>query len=694
MNRHILGARLRAWLVSVWMIPGGTLLIVAAALAWFAYADYTETLEREFRALESNDRIAASQMTGILRGVEQLLNHIVLEQSLITSDRRPGVDAELAQEILQFPEIRSLIVTNAQGIVEFTSRPTLKGFDASQRDYFAAHRAQPLQPNFYVSRADIKTVGGDASIAFSMAIYDAMGRFQGVVAAGMDPQFFASTLTHVLPEGEGGLSLLFNARGDVVYHVPGTQKVPTLTLRNTPTVSPHGRESLAHTRYVGLFLLNDGPRMVVINRLGSSGLGVAVSQYYEPALRGWRRNVALRVLVFILAALVALGLTWQVRRREITLDRLNAQLKTDIAARICAEASLKLYASVFDSSNEATFITDRNNQFLAVNAAFTRNTGYALDDLRGKNPRVLASGQTPQPTYVALWAGLQANDYWQGELWDRRKDGTVYPKWMSIAVVRDSMGLVTHYIANFMDITERKYGELAMQNLADALQVSRQRLRALAADTEGRLEVERKRIARDVHDELGQVLAALRMDIALVRMRWGAQDADLAEKMVSMKALVDRAIVGVRSVATHLRPMALDAGLVPAIEWLCHDFTAHTTIACAWVAKQGDIALDETRAVVVFRIVQEALTNVSRHAQASAVQVCMELREADLRFEVRDNGRGFDTALAQQQRSFGLLGMRERALAIHGDIHVASTPGEGTAVVLTIPLDNLTKDTA
>lgn len=694
MTRPPYAIRLRGWLRSIWMIPGATLVIVAAALAWFAYTDYVDTLEHEFRVLQSNERIAGAQLTGLVRTLDRLLDSIALKQKYLPPAQRAGGDAELTREARLYPEIRSLIVTNAQGVIEFTSQPTLNGSDASQRDYFVAHRDQPLQPNFYVSRPYTIAVGNDTSIAFSVARYDAAGRFQGVVAAVVNPEFFASVLTRVLPEGEGALAVVFNARGDVVYQVPGPQTTNTLTPHNAPAVWQQGWTAAPRSRHIGRFFLDDGARMVAINRLGTSGLGVAVSIQYEPVLGAWRRDVALRGFVFLLASVVALGLTWQVRRREITLDRVNAELNADIAARLQAEASLKLYASVFENSNEATLIADSGNHILAVNAAFTRSTGYAIDDVRGKNPRILASGQSTVETYRALWLGLVRNDYWQGELWDRRKDGSVYPKWTSIAVVRNPLGDITHYIANFMDITERKYGELALQNLADALHESRQRLRELAAETQERLESERKRIARDVHDELGQVLAVLRMNISLVHMRWGANDVELSERMLALKALVDRAIVGVRNVATHLRPMVLDAGVVPAIEWLCSEFTTNTKIACVFDAGHADITLDETLGVVVFRIVQEALTNITRHANASAVHVSLALQSLDLRVEVRDNGHGFDLVQAQQGRSFGLLGMRERALAINGTIDIASSPGQGTVVVLTVPINMNTKDAA
>ena len=237
------------------------------------------------------------------------------------------------------------------------------------------------------------------------------------------------------------------------------------------------------------------------------------------------------------------------------------------------------------------------------------------------------------------------------------------------------------------DITERKDAQTAMYKLHRDLDTSRERLRELAAQNEARREGERKHVAREVHDELGQVLTALRMDLSLLGMKSGSQDPALMDRVQGMKGLVDRAIQGVRNVAANLRPTALDMGLISAIEWLCNDFTERTAIPCAMLSREEIIDLDETRAVVIFRIVQESLTNITRYAKASQVDIHLGRRGNELWVQVRDNGRGFDLAAAARKKSFGLLGMRERALALGGRVDIASTPGQGTAISLTIPID-------
>lgn len=141
-------------------------------------------------------------------------------------------------------------------------------------------------------------------------------------------------------------------------------------------------------------------------------------------------------------------------------------LYTDITARKQTESELRLYASIFSYSTEAQLICDPERRILAVNRAFTQLTGYALEDVQGKNPGLLSSGQNTPDTYKAMWSDLNHSDHWQGEIVDRRKDGSVYPKWLSISVVRDLEGNLTHYVGGFMDISERKKAENHIAYLA------------------------------------------------------------------------------------------------------------------------------------------------------------------------------------------------------------------------------------
>jgi len=143
----------------------------------------------------------------------------------------------------------------------------------------------------------------------------------------------------------------------------------------------------------------------------------------------------------------------------------------DITERKVGERAMHLYGNIFRHSGEAIMITDQDNRIVSVNPAFTRLTGYEEADVRGQDPKILGSGRTPADTFAALWKGLRETGFWQGELWDRRKDGSIYPKWTAISALRDGGGAVTHYIASFTDVSERKASEERIDYLArhDAL---------------------------------------------------------------------------------------------------------------------------------------------------------------------------------------------------------------------------------
>jgi PAS domain S-box-containing protein len=276
---------------------------------------------------------------------------------------------------------------------------------------------------------------------------------------------------------------------------------------------------------------------------------------------------------------------------------------------------------------------------------------------------------------------------WTQEYRVRFDDGTV--RWLqgNALAQREADG-ATLWHGFITDVTERKQAEeeLTAHRAEAALGESRQRLRELVAQNEKAREDERKHVAREIHDELGQVLTALRMNLLLMEMRFCALDPALADVVLDMKTLVDRAIHGVRGVALNLRPQALDLGLVSAIEWLREEFSKRTDLPCVLHVQDEAIDLDETRSVVVFRIVQESLTNVARYARASRVDIDLCHRGDELQVQVRDDGRGFDVALARTKKSFGLLGMRERANVLGGRLDIHSAIGQGTTVSVVIPL--------
>jgi PAS domain S-box-containing protein len=248
----------------------------------------------------------------------------------------------------------------------------------------------------------------------------------------------------------------------------------------------------------------------------------------------------------------------------------------------------------------------------------------------------------------------------------------VYP------VVNEAGQVVERY-GVVMDVTERKQAEAELQRSFD-------QLRALTARAQDAREEERKRVAREIHDELGQALTAIKIDLSSLAHEFpdGAQQV---KKIESIAEVVDQTIKSVRRISTELRPGILDdLGLMAAVEWAVEEFEARTGTKCRLDLPENDSAIDSDRATAIVRILQETLTNVARHANASAVEVRLLKEPGNVILEVRDNGRGVREEELSASGSLGIRGMRERALLLGGELTIQGISGQGTTVWMRIPL--------
>lgn len=230
-----------------------------------------------------------------------------------------------------------------------------------------------------------------------------------------------------------------------------------------------------------------------------------------------------------------------------------------------------------------------------------------------------------------------------------------------------------------IDITRQKESE-------EQVRKSREQLRALSAHLQYIREEERTRIAREIHDELGQVLTALKMDLSL--LNHGLLESSesmprfrLMEEIASMRRLVDRTIQTVRRISTELRPEVLDhLDLRAAMEWQIQEFQVRSGIICEFRSNVDAIDIDRDSATALFRIFQEAMTNVARHSNASRVNIGLMQMDDSLLMEVSDNGRGITESNIANARSFGILGIKERALLLGGEVEIKGSPGQGTTL--------------
>ncbi|MCQ4348946.1 PAS domain S-box protein [Pseudomonas stutzeri] len=272
---------------------------------------------------------------------------------------------------------------------------------------------------------------------------------------------------------------------------------------------------------------------------------------------------------------------------------------------------------------------------------------------------------------------------WQGRLLSR--DGT--PVWVDIkATARRLEGGRVVWDGMVWDIGELKRTELALAE-------SQAQLRELAAHLESVREEEKARIAREVHDELGQMLTVLKLEISMCQLAHGELDAQLDERLRQMSRLIAQLFQQVRDVATALRPPILDAGIASAIEWQARRFETRTGIPCLVEVPDNLPPLGEAKATGLFRVLQEALTNIMRHAGAHSVEIRLRREAGALQLCIADDGVGFDPNRTRSG-SFGLVGMRERVAMLGGSLALDSGPGQGTTLCVRVPLEREDKETA
>ncbi|RZI44455.1 PAS domain S-box protein [Herbaspirillum sp. HC18] len=387
----------------------------------------------------------------------------------------------------------------------------------------------------------------------------------------------------------------------------------------------------------------------------------------------------------VVSALLALYLQ-SLAVRAAYLARANARLQEDIAARKHIEAALRESEERFhrltNISSDWYWEQDANFcfTFFSAESIFGTPTRELLGRVRAELPLVQDDGVFAEYLDVVK-AHKPFSDV---ECQVRTETGATH--WVSISgePVFGSGNEFLGYRGTGKDITDRKRAE-------EALRHSQTELRELAAHQARVREDERKRIAREIHDDLGQSLLALRIDVSLLEEPARRSRPVLGERVRMLLGHVDGVMRSVRAIINDLRPPVLDLGLRAAIEWQVAQFRQRSGVSCSLVIEGGDLdrMLDEEAATSVFRIVQESLTNVSRHAGASQVDIRLQFAHDMLAVSIADNGVGAPPAKRNKPSSFGLIGIRERVYSLGGEFHVDSITGTGTTLSFSIPASHL-----
>jgi PAS domain S-box-containing protein len=336
---------------------------------------------------------------------------------------------------------------------------------------------------------------------------------------------------------------------------------------------------------------------------------------------------------------------------------------------------------VVEGVQEYAILTlDPDGRVTSWNTGAQRILGYLADEVIGQHFSLFY--QEPDVAQGAPQHHLKAaaeRGWVEDEGWRVRKDGTRFWANVLITAVQDSAGAPVGFSMITQDITERK-------RVQTQLVRQRAQLRALATRLEAAREEERTKIAREIHDEVGQALTALQLDLDWLDRNLDDRAA-VKQKIRHMTNVLRDTLVALQRLAAELRPPVLDRlGLRAAILALAREFESRTGVHSRVEVTAEDVALDGNLATALYRILQEALTNVSRHARATRVDIVFRLTPATVELEVRDDGRGITEREQADPRSLGLLGMQERAQSWGGEVSIEGIPGQGTRVRVTIPL--------
>lgn len=343
---------------------------------------------------------------------------------------------------------------------------------------------------------------------------------------------------------------------------------------------------------------------------------------------------------------------------------------------------------VLESAPGAVLLTAKDGTILQQNRACSELFGYEDSELLGNAVEVLIPERfrTGHPELRAsvrdqslprpMGSGI--------ELFGLKKDGTEIPIDVSLNLQETIHG--NQFIIGIVDLQEHT------RNL-NTVRAYSKRLQSLARYLQNISESLRKSIARDLHDDFGQVLTALKMDLSMLRHRVGETVSSqefrtFDDDFTMINETIDNALDKVTQVVTELRPDVLDSlGLVAALEWQCQEFDfRHEDIVCPFQTNRKRVAVSDNVGIVIFRVLQESLTNVARHAKASRAEVSLITSPDSLRLEIGDNGIGISNEQSSSEERFGLMGMRERVSAINGTINIETGAGRGTKITVDVPL--------
>lgn len=349
-------------------------------------------------------------------------------------------------------------------------------------------------------------------------------------------------------------------------------------------------------------------------------------------------------------------------------------------SQVPAAENFRLLVEAVD--DYAIFMLDPAGHVASWNPGARKMKGYEAAEILGRHFSVFHTPEDVSAGQPGLeLASAATHGRYESEGWRVRKDGSKFWANVIVTAIRDDHGTLRGFAKVTQDLTERR-------RLAELEQIRR-----FSSHIQAAREEEQARIARELHDDLGQQLTALKMALADLDGMLEAQPVEPARASASLRdmhRLIDVSVASLRRIVAGLRPIAIETlGLVPALDWLTEDFSRRYGVSVEFQAALDDLTLSDAAAATLFHIVQEALTNVARHARASRVGIDLSARDGACLLRIEDDGQGMRSDARANTRSFGLMGMRERVDRLDGTLVIDGASGRGVRIAIAIPLTGI-----
>ncbi|WP_018610587.1 PAS domain S-box protein [Uliginosibacterium gangwonense] len=597
----------------------------------------------------------------LLKSVQERLQHPYGRQ--LALDSAP-IHLLLNTRVFGVRHLNSLFIVDANGIVVNSSReiPQTK-LSVADRDYFKA-LAHQKDDTLYIDKPVMSRKSQEWTLHIARRFSDPDGNFKGAIVAGMNTPYIEDLyallkLDYVRPVA------LYLIDGTLVASQPRRDTV--LGQRAPEIVSmklPVQRNEVVFGRHRNEKGLEES---FALGRVYGFPFLISVTNEQGEALASWRETaipIALGAsLIILFIAAVATFLMKELVREEGLARALN-------------EANERYHQTVV-SMMDAIIAVDESFRVLLFNPAAEQMLGLKAQDVLGHALPASLPAQLHE-IFRQLAQNAESELDLQPQIIGHRADGTEFP--IESTVSYALIGGRPQLTAVLRDVTEQRRTEYQLREV-------NQQLRGLSVSLQEVREQERTRIAHELHDELGQQLTGLKLDLSWLSRRTKEDRPVSATKVDEMRGMLDVAIASVRRISTELRPPVLDdLGFGDAVAWQAREFAKRSDLAIELELEAARQVTDEATATALYRIVQESLTNIMRHAQASRVVIRLTAEDGQLVLCIHDDGKGVN--LEQPSHGFGLVSMRERANALGGQFCITSQPGDGTRVEVTLPLDS------